>query len=869
MGQDANEVTQPEGPGGPSEASDASQSDDSSTAPSEPSQSPGAVGPEAEPPAASELTPSDGTAQAGATAAPAQPTQGPEPATAASGSEAEGAPAPDAVAADPAAGQPAADGEAAAQEPGAEAKPEGAGKKRRRRRRKKKDGSATSPGEEGAVEAESGDKPKPKRETHAPFAKLFAAHAGKRHAFSVGEVVAGRVVKVEGGAFVVDLFGKATAVVDELEPRTPPAEEPRPAVEPTEGAAAQAADSAQGEPDTAPVEAVAPQAEPAAATPAEGQGEAAASQAPQGEAGATLAADAAGAPAASAGAELSAEPAPATQQAGLSEAEPEVDAGQGPAAEAGDQGLPTPQSAEAAPVEATADAPASDDAGDPATVAQAPPADAAAGAEAVEGGAAPSGQEGAEQEELDATSPGSADAPKVPHRPLPPAPVVPEELRAEAPPETGQIWKGRVGAVSESGHIALVNRLVDTAAVRTEIEEWRKLRRRVQGLIYGYNRGGFDVLVAGIRAFCPASAMALGEIGDPNAYVGQRLEFQLPASKASSKDLVVSRRSILEREQRKKAKELLRSLAAGQEHEGRVTSVREFGLFVDIGGIEGLVHQSEISFAHGVKPSEVAKPGEVVRVQVLRVGADPAKKEGGKKDKGTRVSLSMKALLPDPWKEHAETLKEGSVQKGKVTRTTDFGAFIELAPTIEGLLHISELGRELKHANLAVKEGEELYVVVERVDRKARRISLSKLTDAEIQEFEAGGLVDAERAPKSLRPGSKIKVKVDRIEHRGIVVRVDGVVGKRARGFIPNSETGTERGTDLRKLYAPGQEVEIKVVGLDRDGGLRCSLKALQIDEERRAVKDYRREAAKQGFGTFGDLLKAKLGGPAGDSTTK
>jgi small subunit ribosomal protein S1 len=442
--------------------------------------------------------------------------------------------------------------------------------------------------------------------------------------------------------------------------------------------------------------------------------------------------------------------------------------------------------------------------------------------------------------------------------PLPPAPIVPDSFPRPEPPALGSVFRGRVGAVAESGHIALVNRIIDRKAVLANAERYRVDRRRVQGLVYGFNRGGFDVLVEGVRAFCPASAMALEEIGDPNELVGQRYEFLLPSSQNLSKDLIVSRRSILERQLRKKAKELIKTLQPGQRLKGRVTQVRDFGVFVDIGGIEGLVHQSELSFAHGVRPADVCKPGDEVDVQVLRVGADPNRTaQGVRRERIDRVSLSMKSLMPDPWDAHAELLTEGTVRPGKVTRTTDFGAFIELAPQVEGLLHITELGRDLQHASQAVKEGDELQVVIERVDTRARRISLSKLTPQEAAEIAAA---EGEEAPRSLRPGSRITVKVARVEPRGLVVRVAGVVGKRARGYVPSTELVRSQGGDLRKLYAIGSELDVKIVGIDRDGGLRCSPKALQIDDERRAVKDYRREAAKQGFGTFGDLLRAKLG---------
>jgi small subunit ribosomal protein S1 len=465
--------------------------------------------------------------------------------------------------------------------------------------------------------------------------------------------------------------------------------------------------------------------------------------------------------------------------------------------------------------------------------------------------------------ELDETSAGeidaesAADAPHAARGPLPPAPIVPDELPRAEPVQLGQVFRGRVGAIAESGHIAIVNRIIDRKAVRANAERYRNERRRVLGLVFGFNRGGFDVLVEGVRAFCPASAMSLEEIVDPHAVVGQRLEFLLPTAQNTAKDLIVSRRSILERLYRKKARELMRSLQPGQKIKGRVTAVREFGLFVDIGGIEGLVHQSELSFAHGVRPADVAKPGDEVEVQVLRVGGDPNRGNDQRRDRVDRIGLSMKALQPDPWDQHGDVLHEGSVVNGKVKSTTDFGAFIELVPQVEGLLHITELGRDLKHADQVVKEGDEIPVVIERIDRRSRRISLSKLTAEEAAEIQQ--MKDAGQELQAVRPGARVKVKVARVEPQGLLVRVSGVVGRRGRGYVPAREL-VKQG-DLRKQFAIGSELEVKIVGIDRDGGLRCSPKALEIDDERRAVKDYRREASRQGFGTFGDLLRAKIGG--------
>jgi small subunit ribosomal protein S1 len=716
-------------------------------------------------------------------------------------------------------GEAAADGSAPGKTPG---------KRKRRRRRKRKDGS-TSAGEVVAAEAGAEGAPKPepakkKEPSHAPFAHRFSGAAGgKRHAFAVGEVVAGRVQRVEHGVIVVDLFGKATAVADEYEPREIP-----PLPEPPVGSEAGSEASSEGPEEGAVTAAgtidAAESAESAVGHDIAGEPNEVAAEASASARAALDEHDVA--------AEASPEPASVEQA-------PVVDAGSSDVSS-----MVAAAQTELANIEPQPSDHAQN--GSAGYVATAPEEHAQEATEP--GGLAALSAAGSESDDDAEEEPESAAAPEPPRE-------KPE------PPAIGQVFKGRVGAVSESGHIALLNRIIDGKAVRAKLAQAREQHQRVHGVVYGFNRGGFDVLVEGLRAFCPASAMSLEDIHDPLEYVGHKLEFLLPTSKAGSKDIIVSRRSILERLQRRKTKEFLRSLTPGLRFKGKVTAVRDFGLFVDIGGVEGLVHQSELSYAFGVKPASVAKVGDEIDVQVLRVGGEPRReKDSGKKDRLTRVSLSVKALLPDPWDAHAQALTEGAVHKGKVVRATEFGAFIELVPEIEGLLHITELGRDLKHASQAVQEGDDIYVAVERIDRRARRISLSKLSPAEIQEFEAGGLVRDESSTRNLRQGNNVKLKIERIEPRCVFARVSGTVGKRGRAFIPSSETGTDRGTDLRKRFPIGSELEAKIIGIDRDGSLKCSVKAMQIDEERQAVKNYRREAAKQGFGTFGDLLRAKLG---------
>jgi len=762
---------------------------------------------------------------------------------------------------------------------------DGTGKRKRRRRRKRKDGAAgTAAGEVGAVAGTTGEggEPKPeqagqkKKESHAPFAHRFAGVAGnKRHAFAVGEVVAGRVQQVEHGVIVVDLFGKAVAFADEYEPREVPVlpeSESEPSSENEVSAEGQV-----GQPQEAAAEGQENQAEQAhLENPEEQQ-----SQEPSLDAQAPAAEDetaefaaaestvqdetSAELPQSVEASESQVEPlAEEILEAGAAEAQPGPDAevssdfaGATDTAAVPVQTDPEVETSEELP-EQTAhelrvhDVNAAQDEQDENDARYAELSAEDAHQEHPEDAETLSSigeLAAAHHDEEDADEDHDSAAATEPAREKPAAPAI------------GQVFKGRVGAVSESGHIAILNRLIDAPTVRAELATYREQHKRVHGIVFGYNRGGFDVLVEGLRAFCPASAMSLEDIAEPLDFVGKKLEFLLPASKAGGKDIIVSRRSILERLQRRKTKEFLRGLTPGQKFKGKVTAVRDFGLFVDIGGVEGLVHQSELSYAFGVKPNSVAKVGDEIDVQVLRVGADAKKeKETGKRDRLTRVSLSIKALLPDPWDAHAAALSEGAIHKGKVVRATEFGAFIEIAPEVEGLLHITELGRDLKHASQVVREGEEIYVAVERVDRRARRVSLSKLSPAEVAEFEAGGLSQDATAARNLRQGNNVTIKVERIEPRVIFGRVNGTVGRRGRAFIPSSETGTERGTDLRKRFPIGSEIEAKIIGIDRDGSLKCSVKAMQIDEERQAVKNYRREAAKQGFGTFGDLLRAKLG---------
>lgn len=701
------------------------------------------------------------------------------------------------------------DGEGDAGEAGGEGAPGEGGpegqKKKRRRRRKKKGAGEVQLGPDGQplpVQAQEQRPERPRRDLSAlPFSRYFPDTGGRRHILSPGEVVAGRVLAVQHGVAVLDLFGRGIAFTTENEPREISAvvEEEKP-----EEHEAQAGESAASDP------------------------------------------------------------------AQVADAMAKLDGQVGmPASESLPPPPPVDLDGDGIPdVVVPRDEPAHPEDADPVKLGEAGKALRSIGTPQSEG-----------DDEGEHSSAGAENA----------AEEAPAAEVVEAPPiEVGTVFRGRIGAVAENGTVALYNRTFVRAESRARLAQARQDHRRVFGIVYGFNRGGFDVLVEGLRAFCPISGLTLEHIEDPEPLIGQRLEFSVQQAKSGHQGVVVSRRGILEREARKRAREMRKSLQVGVQMKGRVTQVRDFGLIVDLGGIEGLVHMSEVSWDRSVRPADAAKVGDVVDVKIVRLGAPEygppnrggrdggrdqrggnerggEQREGGKPEgrdrrRDGRIGLSMKACQPDPFESELKDVAEGTIKKGKVMRVAEFGAFVEIAPGVEGLLHVSELGKDLRHAGERIKEGEDVVVVIDRIDIRARRVALSKLSDADAKLWLEGALPEV-TGGRSAKPGATIKVRVEKIEPFGLIVQVEGVPGKKGRGVVPSVETGTERGTDLRKKFPPGMELEVKVVGLDRDGSLRCSIKALKNDEERKAIQDYRREAATKGFGTFGDLLKKRIKG--------
>lgn len=252
--------------------------------------------------------------------------------------------------------------------------------------------------------------------------------------------------------------------------------------------------------------------------------------------------------------------------------------------------------------------------------------------------------------------------------------------------------------------------------VRAELQQAAELGIPVEGVVSEVVKGGVSVDVAGVRGFCPASQIEARFVDDLSTYVGQKLSFRI--TRYEPRNLVLSRRALVEEEKQKLASVTRKTLQPGLVLRGKVVSFKPFGAFVDIGGIEGMLHISELGHTRVERPEDVLRVGQEVDVAVLKI-------EPG--DKGERISLSLKALADDPWVETTRSLSEGQRVKGTVTRLQPFGAFVEIAPGVEGLVHISELGanRRINHPKEVVSVGQEVEAVVLAIDPEKRRLGLS------------------------------------------------------------------------------------------------------------------------------------------------
>jgi small subunit ribosomal protein S1 len=387
-----------------------------------------------------------------------------------------------------------------------------------------------------------------------------------------------------------------------------------------------------------------------------------------------------------------------------------------------------------------------------------------------------------------------------------------------------------IRSLEERDGYALLSR-----AEAQKIKSWDQIRRSYQNqeTITGYVKerikGGLKVDLGGVEAFLPGSQIDLRPVHNPETYVGQTIEVRVIKLNRRRNNVVVSRKAVLEEITNKKKAQILSQIEEGVIMEGTIKSLTDYGAFIDLGGVDGLLHITDMSWGRIKSPSELFKVGDQVQVKVLKFDRE---KE--------RISLGYKQLLPDPWDTVAERYPKGSRARGRVVSTTDYGAFIELEPGIEGLVHVTEMvwSRRLRHPSKIVSVGQEVEVVVLDIDTKNRRISLGmKQTTPDPWE------TIAER----YHVGSRVTGKVRSLTTFGAFVEIEDGID----GLVHISDISwTKRIKHPADVLRKGQQVEAIITNIDTERRrLSLSMKDLEPNAWGRFFSSHR----------VGDVVKGKV----------
>jgi small subunit ribosomal protein S1 len=374
-----------------------------------------------------------------------------------------------------------------------------------------------------------------------------------------------------------------------------------------------------------------------------------------------------------------------------------------------------------------------------------------------------------------------------------------QQFPDEEPPVVGQEMEFNVDRYDEREGVLVLTRKGATA----QNASWENLEigQVVEGTVTGVNKGGLELEVRKMRAFMPAGQVDLYFNPDLSVFLNQKLTGEVTQFDVHAKNLILSRRNILEREKEASKQKLLEEIAEGQVRRGTVRNVTEFGAFVDLGGMDGLLHVSEMSFKRGVKPSDLVKVGDVLDVKVTKLD-----RESGK------MSLSLKqARGIDPWLDAATKYSVGTQITGRVTKVESFGAFIEVEEGLEGLLPVSEISwQRIKSPSEVLKDGDTLRLVVISVDPNAKRMSFS-LKQAGPDPWKSA---NERYATDMVVPGT-----VTRIVDFGAFVELEPGL----EGLVHVSELSDQRVRSPGDVVKLGQQVNVRVLELD-PAGRRVSL---------------------------------------------
>jgi small subunit ribosomal protein S1 len=365
------------------------------------------------------------------------------------------------------------------------------------------------------------------------------------------------------------------------------------------------------------------------------------------------------------------------------------------------------------------------------------------------------------------------------------------------------------GTETDNGTVMLSHAKAEKFKVWRELEQAFQTETAVEGVVLGKVKGGLKVDI-GVAAFLPGSHVDVRPARNLDRYVGQRGRFQILKFNRARGNVVVSRRSVLERERASLKEQTLKVLEEGVILEGTVKNITDYGAFIDLGGIDGLLHITDMSWGRIQHPSEVLKVGDKVKVVVLKYD-----------HQRERVSLGMKQILPDPWSKVAETYPPGARIHGKVVSVTDYGAFVELEKGVEGLIHVSEMSwsKRAVHPSKVVNPGDGVEVQVLGVDDANRRISLG-LKQTEPNPWQAL----AEQHPI----GTHVKGKVKSITDFGVFVEIEPGID----GLVHISDLSwTKKIRHPSEVVKKGDEIEAVVLGIDVENE-RVSLGVKQLSTD-------------------------------------
>ncbi len=365
-------------------------------------------------------------------------------------------------------------------------------------------------------------------------------------------------------------------------------------------------------------------------------------------------------------------------------------------------------------------------------------------------------------------------------------------VQFEEEPKVGDEMDFHVERYDEREGVLILNRKGATATNVT----WDNLEigQIVEGNVTGMNKGGLELEIKSMRAFMPAGQVDLYFQKDISTFIGQRLKVEVTQFDRQAHNLIVSRRNILEREKEEARQKLMAELEEGQTRRGTVRNITEFGAFVDLGGVDGLLHVSEMSYRRGKKPADFVKLGDLVEVKIIKLD-----KESGK------LSLSLKQAMADPWAGVETKYAVGTAITGRVARVEPFGAFIELEEGLEGLLPASEISyQRIRTPSDVVKEGDTIKLVVISIDPTQRRMSLS-LKQAGPDPWST---VAERYAVDMIVPG-----RVTRVVDFGAFVELEAGL----EGLAHISELADHRVRTPADVVKPDQEVRVRVLEIDKE----------------------------------------------------